>query len=132
MTKPKYPAVRVGPLPFAKINRALGTELDEGEVWMSSHAHKHVAVDHPEDYPFIMAALVEIVSSPLYVGQDPKHGENFYVIKPIGDGAPNPHALVVIGLVTNRHGSYNVRSAYTTNQETVNQRRAAKRLHVLL
>ena len=132
MSRPNYPAIKIGQLPFDKINKALGTELDEGEVWMSRHAHEHIAVDHPEDYPFIMAALVEIVTGPLYVGQDPKHGGNFYVIKPLGEDAPNPHGLVVIGLVPNKYGSYNVRSAYTTNQDTVNQRRAAKRLHVLI
>lgn len=132
MSKAKFPAIKVGKLPFDKINKALGTELDDGEVWVSRAAHEHIAVDHPDDYPFIMAALVEIVTGPLYVGQDPKHGGNFYVIKPLGQDAPNPHGLVVIGLEPNKHGSYNVRSAYTTNQETVTQRRASNRLHVLI
>ncbi|KTR81591.1 hypothetical protein NS277_16425 [Novosphingobium barchaimii] len=78
-----------------------------------------------------MAALVEIVTGPLYVGQDPKHSENFYVVKALPAGAPNPHGLVAIGLEMNKHGGYNVRTAYSINQETVTQRRSANRLHVL-
>lgn len=132
MSKPNYPPIKVGPLPFDKINRALGTELDEGDVWISKAAHEHIAVDHPEDYPFIMAALVEIVTGPLYVGQDPKHGQNFYLVKGLPANAPNPHGLVAIGLEVNRYGDYNVRTAYSINQETVNQRRTAKRLHMLI
>jgi hypothetical protein len=127
-----YPAVRIGDLPFDKINSALGTDLEAGEVWLSKIAHQHIAVDHPEDYPFIMASLVEIVTGPLYVGQDPKHASNFYLVKPLPAAAPNPHALVAIGFELNRHGSYNVRTAYSINQATVNQRRSAKRLHVII
>jgi len=90
-----------------------------------------MALDHPEDYPAIMAALQVIVTSPLYVGQDPKHAANFYVVRPIGEG-PNPHALVSIGFEPNDHGSYNVRTAYTISQETVDKRRAANRLHIAI
>ncbi len=127
-----YPAIRIGDLPFEKINLALGTELEAGEVWLSKIAHQHIALDHAADYPFIMACLVEIVTGPLYVGQDPKHGDNFYLVKPLPAEAPNPHALVAIGFQLNRFGSYNVRTAYSINQETVNQRRAANRLHIVI
>lgn len=132
MPKTKYPAVRIGDLPFEKINAALDTDLEAGEVWLSKKAHAHIANDHPEDYPFIMAAIVEIVTGPLYVGQDPKHGENFYVVKALAAGAPNPHGLIAIGFELNKFGSYNVRTAYSINQETVTSRRAANRLHVVI
>ncbi|HEX7873038.1 MAG TPA: hypothetical protein VF475_09015 [Sphingobium sp.] len=132
MSKPKYPAIKIGALPFEKINAALGTELEEGDVWLSKAAHQHIAKDHPEDYPFIMAAIVEIVTGPLYVGQDPKHGGNFYVVKALAADAPNPHGLVALGFEVNKFGSYNVRTAYSINQDTVTQRRQANRLHVLI
>ena len=112
------------------MNSALGTELDPGEVLVSPGAHRHIALDHPADYPFIMAVLPEIVASPLYIGQDPKHGENFYVVRPMPAGAPNPHALVSIGLEPDGAGSYRVKTAYTISQETVTARRAARRLHI--
>lgn len=127
-----FPAIRIGDLPFDKINSALGTELEPGEVWLSKIAHEHIAIDHADDYPFIMAAIVEIVTGPLYVGQDPKHGGNFYLVKALPPDAPNPHGLVAIGFERNKFGNYNVRTAYAINQDTVNQRRAAKRLHVMI
>lgn len=114
-----------------KINSVLGADLEQGDVWVSSACHRHMAIDHPEDYPVIMAALETIVAHPLYVGQDPKHGRNFYLVRPIGGGA-NPYALVSIGLEPNKHGGYNVRTAYTISQETVDKRRAARRLHVAI
>lgn len=128
--KAKFPAIQIGPLPADKINRALGTELEPGAVWLSKAAHRHIAEDHPEDYPFIIAVIVEIITQPLYIGQDPKHGRNFYVVKGLPAGAPNPHGLVSIGLEPNPFGGYNVRTAYTISQETVSARRAAKRLHI--
>lgn len=122
-------AIRVGPLAVAKVNAALGTELEPGEVWVSAACHAHIAADHAEDYPHILAALFDIVTDPVYVGQDPKHGRNFYLVRPLPAGAPNPQGLVSIGLERNRFGGYNVRSAYTISQATVDQRRLARRLH---
>lgn len=130
MAKPiKYRAFRVGPLPVDKVNRALGVDLEPGEVWVSADCHRHIAEDHPDDYPFVVQAIFEIVAGPLYVGQDPKHHRNFYFVKSLPDGAPNPQGLVSIGFEPNKFGGYNVRTAYSISQSDVDARRAAKRLH---
>ena len=132
MTLPlKYRPIRVGPLPVEKINRALGTELEPGEVWVSSGAHEHIARDHPDDYAFMIAAIFEIVGGPLYVGQDPKHHRNFYVVRALPAQAPTPHGLVAIGFELNRRGEYSVKSAYSIDQADLNARRAARRLHLV-
>lgn len=125
----KFKGFKVGPLPVEIINRCLGTDLEPGDVWVSSHAHRHIAEDHPADYPTIIAALYEIVSTPLYVGQDPKHGRNFYIVRPMPTSAANPYGLVSIGFEQNQHGGYNVRTAYSISQDSVTKRRAANRLH---
>lgn len=129
---PKYPAFRVGDLPIDKINKALDTDLEAGEVWVSKACHKHIARDHPKDYPYIIEAIFEIVTAPLYVGQDPKHGSDFYVVRTMPPEAPNPHGLVAISFDRNEFGTYNVRTAYTISQDTVMNRRAAKRLHIAI
>ncbi len=128
----KFHAITLGRLAIDKVNQALGTELDPGDVWLSPGAHRHIAVDHPDDYPFIMAVIADVVAQPLYVGQDPKHGRNFYIVRPLPAGAPNPHALVSIGLARDEVGRYRVRTAYTISQDTVTARRSAKRLHVVI
>ncbi|AJP73093.1 hypothetical protein [Sphingomonas hengshuiensis] len=125
-----FRAIRVGPLPVDIVNAALGTDLEPGEVWVSAACHAHIATDHAGDYPHIIAAIFDIVARPLYVGQDPKHGRNFYLVRPMPEGSANPHGLVSVGFERNRFGGYNVRSAYTVSQETINQRRSANRLHL--
>jgi hypothetical protein len=132
MTNAKYAPIRVGDLPVDKINKALGVELDAGEVWVSAHAHRHIAQDHPDIYDEIIAAIFEIVTAPLYVGQDPRHGENFYVVRRLPESAARPFGLVAIGFEKGPSGVYNVRTAYGINQDTVDKRRAAKRLHMAL
>jgi hypothetical protein len=132
LIKPKYKAFRVGPLPADAINRALGTELDVADVWVSKECHRHIAEDHSQDYQAVMANIIDIIRSPAWVGQDPKHGENFYLVRRVqkdGDSAP---ILVAIGLEVSRHGTYNVRSAYAISEEDVLSRRLRGSLHPLL
>lgn len=102
----------------------LGTELDAADVWVSKACHRHIADKHPEDYAPIMANLVEILRSPTYAGQDPHNGNGFYLVRPIDPGVSGrDFALVAIALEPSRHGTYNVKSAYTIKQETVTSRR---------
>src|SRR6187402_2258827 len=121
MSQPKYAPIRVGDLPVDKINAALGKELEPGEVWVSSRAHRHIAEDHADIYADIIAAIFEIVTAPLYVGQDPKHGDNFYVVRRLPQGASQTFGLIAIGLEVGPSGPYNVRTAYGINQDTVDK-----------
>ncbi len=125
-------AFRVGPLPADLINRALQTELEVADVWVSKACHAHIADDHPEDYPIIMANLIGALRSPTYAGQDARHGGAFYLIKRVEPGvADRDFALVVIALEVSQHGTYNVRSAYTIKQVDVDSRRLNGALKVL-
>lgn len=117
-----YKALRVGPLAARQINRALGLELESGDVWVSRACHRHIAKDHPDDYPYIKANIIEIVRDPTWVGQDPKHGRNFYLVRRLPDADDLPLALVAIGLEMTRHGTYSVRSAYRIKQDDVDRR----------
>src|SRR4051794_13765583 len=81
LIKPKYKSFRIGPLPADAINSALGTELEIADVWVSRAAHQHIALDHPDDYRAVIANIVEIIRSPTWAGQDPRHGDNFYLVR---------------------------------------------------
>lgn len=117
-----YKAFRVGPLAAEQINRAMNLDLDDGDVWVSRACHRHIAEDHPDDYPYIKANIIEIIREPTWVGQDPKHAENFYLIRSLVVAEGSPVALVAIGLEMTEYGTYSVRSAYRIKQEDVDTR----------
>lgn len=129
--KPKFKAFRVGPLPVDRINAALGTELDAADVWVSKAAHQHIALDHPDDYAAVRANIVEIIRSPTWAGQDPRHGRNFYLVRrvPVRDGLEP--ILIAIGLEPSDHGTYSVRTAYAISERDVLNRRLRGSLHIL-
>ena len=106
------------------INRALGTELDVADVWVSKACHAHIADDHPEDYPVIIANIIDILTAPMYAGQDAHNPDGFYLVKKVQTPvAGREFALVAIGLELSRHGTYNVKSAYTIKQQDIDSRR---------
>lgn len=117
-------AFRVGPLPARLINRALGTELDVADVWISKACHAHIADDHPEDYPVIIANIIDILTAPMYAGRDAHNPDGCYLVKKVQTPvAGREFALVAIGLELSRHGTYNVKSAYTIKQQDIDSRR---------
>jgi hypothetical protein len=125
-------AFRVGPLPAELINRALETELDVADVWVSKACHAHIADDHPDDYPVIMANLIDILRSPTYAGQDAHNGNGFYLVKKVETGVKDREfVLVAIALELSQHGTYNVKSAYTIKQADIDSRRLKGALKVL-
>ena len=132
LIKSKRKAFKVGPLPADLINKALGTELDVADVWISKACHSHIANDHPEDYPVVIANIVDILRSPTYAGQDPHAGSGFYLVKRVDPGvASRDFALVAIALELSQHGTYNVKSAYLIKQQDVDSRRIKGALKVL-
>ncbi len=112
----------MGPLAVAPINHALSLELEPADVWVSKACHMHIATDHPDDYDLIMANIVEIVRNPMWAGQDPQHGDNFYVVQSVPTGAAPEYALVAIGLELTAHGTYSVKSAYSIKRADVDTR----------
>lgn len=118
----KYKAFKVGPLPAAQINKALDLELEVGDVWVSRACHKHMAEDHPSDYPLIMGHIVDIIRDPTFAGQDPKHGGNIYLVRRLQAEREDDFALIAIGLEITEYGTYSVRSAYAINKADVDTR----------
>jgi hypothetical protein len=120
-------------LPVDAINRALGTELDSGHARLSRRAHRHMAEDHPDDYPACIAALRGgfAIAAPTFIGQAPDHPRNFEMIRRIGrpDGRV---VLVAIGLEPDDTGFYAVRSCYLLQPEKVENRRREGRLKTVL
>ena len=126
-----FPGLTLGPLPVVRINRTLGTSLAPGNVTVSKQAHRHIAIDHPIEYPAIMAALANIVASPAFVGQDPKHPHAFYLVEAV-TSAVGTHALVAIGFQRSKGGTYKVKSAYALKGSQFAGRLTAGRLMPLL
>jgi hypothetical protein len=122
-----YPAVDLGPLPVAKINVALGTELEPGRVRLSEQAHRHIAENHPDDYAVCFPALAEAIAAPSFIGQAPRRTGNFEMLRRINhpDGKL---VLVAVGLEMDGIGDYRVRSRYLVSAEQVDQRRRDGRL----
>lgn len=129
--KISYPARMLGALPVRLINAALGTELEPGPVFLSAMAHRHMAVDHPEDYPVCISALADAIASPSFIGQAPRRMGNFEIIKRTTN-AEGKAVLVAIGLEPDETGAYRVRSCYLIPKGTVETRRQAGRLKIPL
>jgi len=131
LKRPRYPAVALGDLPVATVNAALGTELEPGPVRLSEAAHRHMAEDHPLDYPDCIAVLPQAVTAPTFIGQAPRHGRNFEMVKRIvrPDGKA---VLVAIGLEPDDAGAYRVKSCYLISGDTVEARRQARTLNLAL
>ena len=115
-------AFRVGPLPANQINKAVDLELEVGDVWVSRACHSHMKIDHPEDYPLIKAYIVDIITDPTWVGQDPKHGGNIYLVRKLPVERETGFALIAVGLEMTEYGTYSVRSAYAIKREDVDTR----------
>lgn len=122
VARPRYPSVSLGALPVDGINKALGTELEPGNVRLSSTAHRHIAEDHPDDYADCIAALPAAVAFPTFAGQGPGHTRNFEIVKRVS--RPDRRSvLVAIGLEMDESGEYRVKSCYLIAPEKVDKRR---------
>ena len=123
----RYPALDLGWLPVDLVNRTLGTELDPGRVRLSRRAHRHMAEDHPDDYPTCIAALPAAIAAPSYIGQAPHHGRNIEFVKRVR-GRKSSMVLVAIGLEVDERGDYRVRLAYLIKEAALEHRRQTGRL----
>ena len=120
-----YPAVHLGPLPVEAINRALGLELDAGEVWMTGTAQRHVAKEHPEDYPVCRCRLSRTVGAPLYIGQGPQRTNIELVTRT--RGSPDIAILVAVGMKP-KCGRYFVKSMYMISEDKITNNRLKRYL----
>jgi hypothetical protein len=126
-----YPAVDLGPLPVDLINEALDTELEPGHARLSQTAHRHMATDHPADYPVCIAEIAAAIAAPTFIGQAPRHNRNFEMIRRIGR-ADGSVVLVAIGLEPDDRGDYRVRTCYLLEAFKVEERRRQGRLKLVI
>ena len=117
-----YPAVVFGPLPVDLINEALGTELESGNVRLSERAHGHIVKAHADDYPICVEAIPAALAAPTYIGQAPKHGDGFELVKRL-NRISGQAVLVAIGLEPTTSGEYRVTSNYLLTAEEVERKR---------
>ena len=111
------------------MNELLGTELEDAELWVSKAAHRHIALDHPDDYKIVLPRLAYVISDPSYVGQKPGNPDNFYLVRKFGgvEGA----VLVAVGVERNKFGTYNVRSSYLISEADVQRYKEAGHLWIV-
>lgn len=124
----KFKPIELGPLPVEMINRTLGTELEAGEVRVSSKAHKHIAEDHAEDYEVVLENIEATITTPTFLGQAPHHARNIELVRRVRLEGRLGYVLVAVGLEPDDHGSYRVCSAYLIKPDQVESRRLKRRL----
>jgi hypothetical protein len=131
MPPPPYPAIDLGPLPVDLINEALGTELEPGAARLGKAAHRHIATDHPADYPVCIAELPATIAAPTFIGQAPGHGGNFEMVRRIGR-ADGSVVLAAVGLEPDERGDYRVKTCYLLEASKVEERRRQGRLRLVV
>lgn len=116
----------LGPLPVEQINRALGLELEQGNVILSAGAQKHAQRRHPEDYARCQPHLAAVATGPLYVGNDFINDGKIELVSRVvalGGGM-----LVAVCIEPDEAGNYAVASFYPISEKTIENRRQANHL----
>ncbi len=112
-----------GPLPDDLIYRTLGIEVDPGEVKFSAPAQQHAHLRHPQDAPLIIPYLSQVISDPMYMGDDFKNPGKIELVRLI-PGVSGRSALVAITVEKNgRDDHYHVCSSYLITQAEVDKKR---------
>ena len=126
----KLVPLHFGPLPVAKINQALGLDLDNADVRMTVAAQRHAAKRHPQDYPVYLPFIGDIIANALYARDDFRNDGKVELIgKPVG----SPHwLLVAVAIFVDADGHYNVASFYPLSQKKVDERRQSGHLKILI
>lgn len=117
----KHRNIALGPLPIDAINKALGLELDPGELVLKPSAQAHAAKRHPEEYPVILPHLPEVLASALYVGDDHHNSGKIELIGRIQD--LDQFILIAVLIEVDAKGFYSVTSFYPVSQQKIQGRR---------
>ena len=116
----------LGPLPTEQINRALGLELEHGNVILSAGAQKHAQRRHPEDYARCQPHVAAVAIDPLYVGNDFINDGKIELVSRVvalGGGM-----LVAVCIEPDEAGNYAVTSFYPVSEKKIENRRQANHL----
>jgi hypothetical protein len=110
-----------GPIPDKAIYDTLGIELDAGDVKFSAPAQRHAYRGHPEDVPLIIPHLSQVISDPMYMGDDLKNPGKIELVRLIAGAGK--FALVAVTVAKSEDGYYHVCSAYLISQSEVDRKR---------
>lgn len=123
--RPKFIDVFPGAAPVDAINKTLDLELEEGDVKCSAPALNHATKRHPHDVPIILPHLSEIISNPLYMGDDLKNPGKIELVARISGRSGG--ALVALNIVKDEDdGYYHVCSMYLITQSELDVKRDKK------
>lgn len=119
----KKKTVELGPLPVAKINKAVCLELEPGDTVFTGHAQKHAQRRHPDDFDRCLPHVGQVIADPAYIGDDFRNSGKIELIRMIP--ALKGDALLVAVIIEPDHeGRYHVASMYPISQRDVDIRRA--------
>ncbi len=121
--KPKLFDIFPGKMPDDLLYDTLGVEVDPGEVKFSAPAQKHAYRGHPEDVPLIIPHLSQIISDPMYVGDDFRNPGKVEFVRQI-PGSNGKSALVALTIEKSDDGYYHVCSSYFISQSEVDKKRS--------
>lgn len=109
-------------MPDDAVYKTLQIELDPGDVKFSAPAQRHAYKGHPEDVPLIIPHLSQVISDPMYMGDDFKNPGKIEFVRMIpGTGKS---ALIAITIQMNDDdGYYHVCSSYLITQSEVDKKR---------
>lgn len=119
----------LGPLPVDAINKALGLELERGNLILKFAAQVHANKRHPKEYASIFPKLTEVLSNCLYVGDDHKNHDKFELIGKIHE--LNQFILIAITITIDEGGNYRVASFYPVAKDKIQKRREKGYLKIM-
>lgn len=131
MTKKRakhLPDLRLGPLPVEAISKALGLDLEPGEVVLTGGAQTHASRRHPDDYAVCLPHLASVVTSPLWIGDDLRnHGKIELVGRVPAAGIV---VLAAVKISRDSDGRYHVVSFYPISEAKVQSRKSKGHLTI--
>ena len=103
--------------------KTLQIEADPGNVVFSVPAQNHANKGHPGDAALIIPHLAQVITDPMYVGDDTKNPGKIELVRMI-PGAGGKSALVAVTVEQDNKGEYNICSSYLITQSEVDKKRA--------
>ena len=126
--QPKILDLILGQMPVAAINKAIGTELEAGDIVLTSGAQLHASRRHPEDYPKCLPHLGSVIANRRYIGDDHTNSG----IEIWGYAGPiSALVLVAVAIVPDGDGRYQISSFYVVSEKKAHARRLKGYLRVV-
>lgn len=110
-------------MPTDMLWRTLELELEEGEIVFTRGAQRHAYDRHPDDFALAFEHFQQIVTNPLYVGDDLNNVGKIEFVGRVPVEGGLVHILVAVTVELDRQGRYHVVSFYRVSDAKVQGRR---------